>query len=151
MLAKYMEPRLSVELGVCGGGASLHLALGWPAGKVIGIDIGLDYPGQIAYVAETCPNFTFWRQDSVQAARRHIEEGPVDILFVDTIHTHKRTLEEVDAWQSHMAAGAVVCLDDLHRPGMQEAWDAIPGEKIRLDHLHLGGNPEDGGFGVVLL
>ena len=41
--AQQMRPRLSVELGVCGGGGSLHLALGYGAGKVIGIDIADDH------------------------------------------------------------------------------------------------------------
>ena len=36
LLARYQQPNLSVELGVCGGGGSLHLAMGWQQGIVVG-------------------------------------------------------------------------------------------------------------------
>jgi len=154
LLAYTVKPKVSVELGLCGGGGSLHLALGHPAGKVIGIDNRVEYPDNLKHIREKCPNFEFWRGDSVDAARRADQTGPlpVDILFIDTIHTYERTMEEFDAWHPLMAEKGIVVLDDLHREGMQEAWDDLPGrEKIRLDLLHLGGAPTDGGFGVILL
>jgi len=64
------------------------------------------------------------------------------------VHTVERTVAEWRAWEPFMAGTAVICLDDLHRPGMQEAWDWVSWEKVRLDDLHPGGNG-DGGFGVA--
>ena len=49
-----------------------------------------------------------------------------------------------------MRKGGVICFDDLFRPGMEEAWDEIPGKKVRLDHLHDGTYPHGGGFGCVI-
>jgi hypothetical protein len=34
---------------------------------------------------------------------------------------------------------------------MLQAWEEIPGEHIRMDELHIGGSPEDGGFGVIVI
>lgn len=150
-LAGAMHPRLSVELGVCGGGGSLHLALGWPRGLVIGIDVTKEYPDNIDYIYNTVSNFQLWLGDSIDLAEAVNQSyGPtVDILFIDTIHTYERTLAEFNAWQPVLAEGAVVVLDDLHRQGMTEAFEAIPGEHIRLDDLHPGW--DEGGFGVVLV
>ena len=152
LLAANAHPALSVELGVSGGGASFHLAVGWPDGQVVGVENadGSDFERENwQHVAERCPNWTLWRGDSVDGAPEIAKVyGEVDILFVDTVHTIERTVAEWRAWEPFMAGTAVICLDDLHRPGMQEAWDWLPWEKVRLDDLHPGGNG-DGGFGVA--
>jgi len=152
LLAAHVQPRYSVELGVCGGGGSLHLALGWPYGRVIGIDLGDEfYAEQIEHIRQTCPNFTFWQVDSVFAASC-VGDIRVDILFIDTTHTYEQTMAEFNAWLPLMQPGGIVMLDDLFRPGMDRAWEEVQGDKIRLDRLHVGGGGADtGGFGVVLL
>ena len=151
LLTERMKPRCSVELGLGGGGCSLHMALGYPNGRVIGIDRRNIYPAHFAHVIETCPNFEFWHMDSIEAATRY--EGmalpPVDILFIDTLHTYERTMAEFAAWESLLASDAVVILDDLFRGGMDRVWQELPGEKARFDLLHIGGESTDGGFGVV--
>ena len=73
----------------------------------------------------------------------------MDILFIDTDHTYDRTMGEFTAWKPFLSKKAIVCLDDLFRPGMEDAWNELPGTKIRLDHLHDGQYPEGGGFGVI--
>jgi cephalosporin hydroxylase len=151
LLAAEVKPHLSVELGVCGGGGSLHLAVGWSRGTVVGIDHTQNHRENIEYVQRVCPNFRFWHGDSVATAplvRR--EYGEVDILFIDTTHSYGQTLAEYKAWRPHLSERAVVCLDDLHRDEMAQAWDEIPGNKVRLDDLHTGPPTElGGGFGVV--
>ena len=151
LLAQRVRPDVSVELGVCGGGASLHLALGHPPGKVIGIDIRNSWPENVAYVKETCPNFEFWQMDSFQATIRYKEADlpSVDVLFIDTVHTYDRTMLEFNAWRDLLSSDAVVCFDDLYREGMDRVWEELPGEKWRKDRLHEGGSPTDGGFGVL--
>jgi len=149
LLAKKLKPKVSVELGVCGGGGSLHLAIGYPKGQVIGVDHQNDHPEHMEYL-KRYTNLHFLLSDSTQAARKvHKEYGKVDILFIDTDHTYERTLLEYRAWKPFLSRKAVVCFDDLFRPGMQEAWDYIEGKKTRFDHLHEGQWPEGGGFGVV--
>ena len=150
LLAGYHKPRLSVELGLCGGGGSLHLALGWSWGQVVGVDMSNEYPDNVKYLNEHYPNFRFWRGDSVASAPEiYREYGEVDILFVDTTHTYEQTMAEWGAWQPYLSRRAVVCLDDLHRPGMAGAWAQMPDPKLRLDFLHDGDPGIGGGFGVI--
>lgn len=148
-LAEYMQPHFSVELGVCGGGGSLHLALGNPKGRVVGVDITYDHDEQIKHIYEVCPNFFFWLGDSVEDAPKIVSDfGLVDILFIDTTHTYEQTLAEFEAWYPYLSDKAVVCLDDLFRVEMRDIWDVLPGNKIRMDTLHDGAE-SGGGFGVI--
>jgi len=150
LLAEEMKPKLSIELGVCGGGGSLHLAMGWPKGKVIGVDFQWDHAENVEYILDKYPNFDFILDDSASSAPRiYDNNGEVDILFIDTDHTYDQTLKEFNAWKPFLSKGAAVCFDDLFRPGMEDAWAKIPGDKIRLDYLHHGQYPEGGGFGVA--
>lgn len=150
ILARELRPKLSVELGVCGGGGSLHLALGHPEGQVVGVDGAWDHPDHIATIKEVCPNFEFWRGDSVESAKPIYDKyGPVGILFIDTTHENDQTAREFNAWRPFLADEAVLVLDDLFRPGMHQAWEKIPGQRLRMDLLHIGGSPSDGGFGVI--
>lgn len=151
LLAESKRPKLSVELGVCGGGGSLHLAMGYPSGIVIGIDNKVEYPDNIEYLSKTFRNFIFKLGDSVTLAKEIYESfGRIDILFIDTIHTYDRTIEEFEAWKPYLNGNAIVCLDDLNRIEMDGVWDYMPKEKIRLDDLHHS-EKNEGGFGVVIL
>ncbi len=147
LLAQEMEARLSVELGVSGGGGSLYLAMG--SQIAIGVDYAWDHEENILYITKNCPNFRFFEGDSVEQSLVIFERyGFIDILFIDTTHTYEQTMAEYKAYKPFMAPNSVICLDDLFRPGMQEAWNAMPEPKLRLDILHIG-EGEDGGFGVV--
>ena len=121
LLAQAVQPSLSVELGLGGGGASFHLSIGWPSGTVVGVerDPGSDWErANWAYVTERCPNFARWQGDSVESAPEIARAyGPVDVLFIDTQHTHEQTMAEWAAWEPFMAERAVVCMDDLFRWG----------------------------------
>lgn len=149
LLAAHMQAEISVELGVCGGGGSLHLALGSPSGIVIGVDTENKWPENVAYVIQTCPNFDFWCSVySVPAASmaRTLGIYPVDILFLDTWHTYERVWDEFRAWERLLQPGSVVLVDDLFQPGARQAFEELPGEKVRLDLIH-----DTGGFGAILL
>ena len=151
-LVQEMRPAVSVELGVCGGGACLYMARAFLDGAVVGVDHALEYPDQIAYIQNKFPNFCFCKGDSVEVASMvHAYWGKAKILFIDTIHTYERTMAEWNAWLPFLEEGAVVILDDLFRPGMSEVWNEMPEPKLRLDFLHIGGAPTDGGLGAVLL
>lgn len=152
-LAEMLQPRLSIELGVCGGGGSLHLALGNPNGRVVGVDFAYDHDEQIQHIYKVCPNFTFWLGDSVQDSGRIVTEyGKPQIVFVDTTHTYERTMMEFEAWYPYLVHNRVgdwvMCFDDLFRPGMEQAWNELPEPKVRLDALHTGAE-QGGGFGVI--
>jgi len=155
LLAQEFKPKLSVELGVSGGGGSLHLAMGH-TGKVVGIDLQADHMARINYIRDSYPNFEFMIHDSTTAAPKVFEKyGKVDILFIDTDHTYERTMQELNAWEPYLSNRAIVCFDDLlrHHPNdkksMNDAWNDMPGFKARYDHLHDGTYPHGGGFGVI--
>lgn len=146
--AKAQQPKVAIVLGVCGGGDCLHLCLGSPDSKVIGVDITYDHPEQLEHIKERCSNFQFWQGDSREAAPQIFDlHGPVDFLFIDTTHTAADTRAELKAWLPYLAEGAIVCFDDLFREDMEDAWNEIPEPKARMDYLHDGTWPEGGGFG----
>lgn len=148
MLAEYMGSRLSVELGVCGGGGSLHLAMG--SQIAVGVDITLDYHDNIRWIKRHYPNFHFRNMDSVKSAKEiYMAFGEIDLLFIDTTHTYYQTMAEYNAFKPFLSGNAIVCLDDLFRQGMDRAWKEMPDTKIRYDRLHPSQSPTDGGFGVV--
>jgi len=147
LLALEMGARLSVELGVSGGGGSLHLAIG--SKIAIGIDYTWDHEENIKYIEANYPNFIFVLRDSINIAPVIFEHyGFIDILFIDTTHTLAQTTMEYQAYKPFMSPNSVICLDDLFRPGMQEAWEAMPEPKLRLDKLHQS-EAGEGGFGVI--
>lgn len=150
LLAREVQPDVSVVLGVCGGGDCLHLCEGHDH-KVYGVDVAYDHAVNILTIRGMYPKFTFVKADSVSYASAIAEES-VDILFIDTTHTYEQTMAEYRAWLPNMTTHGIILLDDLYRNGMQQAWDEIVGSaKIRRDDLHIGGAPDEGGFGIVLL
>jgi len=155
LLAQEFKPKLSVELGVSGGGGSLHLAMGH-TGQVVGIDFQSDHVERIKHIEQNYPNFEFMLDDSVIVAPKVFQKyGKVDILFIDTDHTYERTMREFNTWKPYLSERAIVCFDDLfrHHPNdvksMEDAWNDINGFKARYDHLHDGTYPHGGGFGVI--
>jgi predicted O-methyltransferase YrrM len=152
LLAQNMQPALSVELGLCGGGGSFHLCEGWPAGTVVGVEhaVGSAFEqDNWKAIQERHANFVLWHGDSVDDAPAiAAEHGEPSILFIDTDHTYDQTMREWLAWAPLMAERAVICLDDLFRPGMEEFWDWVPWRKVRLDRMHIGAE-NGGGFGVA--
>lgn len=148
ILAKELKPKLSVVLGVCGGGDCLHLALGNPEGRVVGIDYQYDHDIQLKFIYNLCPNFTFWLGDSVEDAPKVFSDfGKVDLLFIDTTHTFEQTVLEFETWKPYLSNSAIVCFDDLYRDEMAGFWEWLPEPKLRLDTLHDGAE-KGGGFGV---
>ena len=148
LLAQEMNSRLSVELGVCGGGGSLHLAM---ASQVaVGVDLTEDHKDNTDWIKTWYPHWQFLIGDSVEFAPIIYDRfGAIDVLFIDTTHTYRQTLAEYDTYLPYLSDQAVVCFDDLFRPGMLDAWHMLPANKVRFDFLHLGGSLTDGGFGVV--
>lgn len=149
LLAEYTQARLSVELGVCGGGGSLHLAMF--SQVVVGVDVTMaEYQSNIRWIKRNYPNFHFLQGDSILSASQIYDAfGDIDILFIDTTHTYEQTMAEFRAYQPYLSPNAIICLDDLYRQGMDRAWNEIPGNKIRFDFLHPSQSPTDGGFGVI--
>ena len=156
LLAREMKPKLSVVVGVSGGGDCFHLCKGHPEGKVVGVDYTWDHPDQINHIKKTFKNFHFILNDAIQAAPDiALIHGSIDIFFLDTTHTYENTISTFNCYEPFLSKGAVVCLDDLFRPGMDRAWDEMPEPKVRLDFLHPGMKISetmgDGGWGCLII
>ncbi len=142
-VARLAQPDFSVELGTCGGGASLHLAKGCPSSRVTSFDLTREPTVQI--VERTFDNFRFIQMDVVEGAIL-FDNGSVGVLFVDTTHTYEQTIKEHAAWHPKMVSGGVIFFDDLGREGMWPALRKIGGEQIHFSDL--GG---DGGMVAILI
>lgn len=152
LLAANAKPRLSVELGLAGGGGSFHLCEGWPAGTVVGVERAEPDDQQRDnwhFLQCRHPNFVLWRGDSVESADRIAATyGEVDVIFFDTTHEYEQTAREWAAWEPHLRSRCVACFDDLDRPGVGRFWGELAGDKVRLDWLKTYPGGGDGGFGV---
>ncbi len=149
LLAENIKSRLSVELGVCGGGGSLHLAMG--STIAIGVDVTYnEYIDNMIWLGKHYKNLRLFKDDSIKMAPLIFERfGEIDILFIDTTHTYEQTMAEYNAYKPFLSDRAVVVLDDLFREGMNRIWAEMPENKIRFDFLHPSASPTDGGFGVI--
>ena len=93
----YREARgIVLELGVRYGNSTAALLAGveWHGGHLYSVDI-MDYRG----VIEANEQWTFIQADSLdyETISPHIP-GSIDILFIDTDHTYKRTKSELELW-----------------------------------------------------
>lgn len=150
-MTKELRAEWAIELGVCGGGGSYHIAFMNPTTHVLGVDVQREYPDNIKYIEDTCPNWTFVENDSLLFSKNLEKFTPasIDLLFVDTTHEYNQTKWEFEAFLPLMSPGGVICMDDLNRVGVRRYWNEITLPKIEIPELHLGGSPTDGSFGVV--
>ena len=108
-LAKATNPKLVVELGTATGVGALHFNYGCPTAKIITVDIA------------KCPNHPLMDKkgivsvicDSAEYAKQ-VEDGTVDILFIDANHIYESLMADITAWISKMNQGGIVLLDDIH-------------------------------------
>lgn len=152
-LVAFQQSRVFVELGTCGGGCARHVAIRNPLAKVITIDIVKE--PQVNLIGDLA-NFEFVQGDSALLADTigMMYEGRIDTLFIDTVHEYNHVMNEFNSWRPYLAPGAVVAFDDLNREGMDRVWRDLPGQKTEfhaLKELHIGGAPNDGGFGAIIL
>jgi predicted O-methyltransferase YrrM len=151
-LAAAMQPALVVELGVCTGRSTAHLAAGCPSAAVIGIDPGPQDNPDMTQIRAKYKNICLIRKEStdpgVVGATR---DGSVDLCFVDTIHSYKQVMDEFKVWLPKMRPGGVMLFDDItENSEMPVAWaeitSGLPEDKfVSLPQLHHSG------FGVILV
>ena len=152
LIALKKPAKLFVELGTCGGGCSRTVAIKSPNTQVISIDVHKH--DTVTQMEPQLPNFRFIKGDSIDLAKIVGPQCPIDLLFIDTIHTYEHTMNEFNAWRPYMAPGGIICFDDLHRPGMDKVWNDLSGTKTGFNDLarmHIGGSPTDGGFGALIV
>ncbi len=141
-LCKLVNSKLTVELGVCSGRGTAHLAAG-TNGTVIAIDPN---PWDINYILQKYPNITLKKiYSNDKQVLESITDGSVDICFVDTNHEYEQVTLETKLWNPKMKVGGIMLFDDInYNDGMKRFWNELSMNKISLPHLHWTG------FGVAI-
>ena len=140
-LARIQKPALMVELGVCEGRSTAHMAAGHPEGKVIAVD-----PEVHGALQGNCldrydnVDFRQCRSDD-EHLLASVGDRTVGLLFVDSIHTLPHVLTELRLWLPKMRPLAPIIFDDLdYFWSMAYLLDILPLQhKGRLEGLHLHG------------
>lgn len=149
-LVKILKPTLVVELGVEFGRSAAHMCAACPGCRVKAIDVEISHAFVTFLNWENYPkNFDLCCADSVdQKILNSVQDGSVDICFIDTVHTRERVLLEFNAWRPKMKPGGIMLFDDIsENSSMIEVWEILKmvGPSVSLPHLHHSG------FGVVLV
>ena len=137
-LARMVRPKISVELGVCTGRGTAHMAGGNMEGVVYGIDPS---PLDMSDILARFQNIILMkdRSDSGKVLSV-IPNETVDICFVDSEHTYDNAHKEVNLWTSKLKNGGVFIFDDVeYNEDMKRFWDWVPLQKIYLPGLHYTG------------
>lgn len=78
--------------------------------KVYGVDLGLF---ELTPLVKSHKNFTFIQNDSIIAGNEW-KNGPVNFLFVDTIHIKEQVLGELESWMPHVPEGSIIAFHDTN-------------------------------------
>lgn len=131
---KHLKDSNFVDLGVRYGVSSaimLHDSIS-NNNKVYGVDIVNTVNAEVL----NHPNYIFLHTDSITAAKRW-DKGPVNVLFVDTLHIKEQVLKELYFWMPHLADDALIVFHDTHWPEGKydffnnKFWDR-PEEAVKL-------------------
>lgn len=146
LLAGTIKDGLLVELGVHKGRGLASLAAGNPNNKVIGLDTS--HSPELDNVLLEFPNTWFLNVSSMPVPTI-ISYGRkmINLLHIDTEHSHAMAKAEFEAYQPYLAKGAFVLFDDLHAQDddVLRYFDCLPYEKVQDDRLH-----PSCGYGVVI-
>jgi predicted O-methyltransferase YrrM len=144
LIAQSLKPAFVVELGSWQGTAAAHFALGWPASRVVTIDIHREdkEAQQRCYEAQAyCGNLTYinaWSWDAIEEVKQPGQE--INIIYIDAWHDYKYAMKEWELYSPLLSSPALVIADDItadfNFEGMREFWEELPGEKILDARIH---------------
>lgn len=150
-LIRQMQPSLVVELGVCTGRCTAHMAAACPSATVIGLDPRPDV-NDIKLVSARYQNIIFRMSESTNRDElNQIEDKSVDLCLVDSDHYHDQVLHEFALWLPKMKTGGVMLFDDITLDDtMKLAWKHLGRMSPHLRRVSL---PElhHSGFGAILM
>lgn len=135
--AQRFRPELIVETGTDRGRSAAHMAAGNPDSEVCTLDIDPACSEQA--LALGLPNIIVLTGESLELVDR-FEDGSIDLLFLDSLHTYEHTRAEWEAFRPKLHAGSLVLIDDIaYDTGMARFWAELPAPKLELNHLHFSG------------
>ena len=112
LLAKELNLRVALELGAGDGNSTL--ALLWAAresfGKVFSVDINkCEKASRLVASNGLSKYWNFIQGDDLKIEWKR----PVDLLFLDTVHTYKQVLAELKKYEPFVRKGGVVIVHDI--------------------------------------
>lgn len=149
-LAAAMNPKLIIELGTNQGTGALHFRFGASAtARIVTVD-NMDRPKiREKMFAHDIDGVLC---DAVAYAKQ-VEDGTVDILFIDTNNGKREEsgaydllTRELAVWLPKMKSGGIILFDDIRNGEMSKAWDELEGDKLEVKELHAALS-----FGVLFL
>ncbi len=113
-----------VELGTGTGLTAIALALADPARTVITYDpiYRAERQSYLALAGDDVRSRVILRDEP--GSNGPSDQSPVDMLYIDSSHGRQDTIDEIEAWQPVLRAGATVVFDDYTHPdfpGVREA------------------------------
>lgn len=153
MIARTLEPKLTVELGSYRATAAAHFASGYLAGAVYTVDIHREDKVAQAKSIEAAGHYSNleyingWTWDShvVFQIGSAAADTPIDLLYIDAWHRYDYAMMEWELYSPMLADEALVICDDIfNAPGaterMVEFWaDLTSGRECFLSaDLHPG-------------
>ena len=141
-LVKLVKATSVVELGVCTGRGTAHLASA-TLGRMLAIDPS---PWDIQYILDRYPNIDLRKTLSTDPTLlASVQDRSVDVCFLDTLHDYGQVKAELIAWHPKMKPGGVMVFDDITlNDGMKIFWSVLALTKLELPEMHWSG------FGVAL-
>ncbi len=138
-LACELKPKYVLETGTDRGRSAAHFALGNPDSIVVTLDID-------PACSQNCRNLGIPNIKEISGESLGYTSGPVDILFLDSLHTYEHTIAEWHVFQKCVKPGGLAFFDDIHLDqSMERFWREVQGAKVDLSELHYSG------FGAVVL
>ena len=145
------NPRRGAELGVMRGRFTSHLLWAFPGLHMIAVDRWETLPASDEVGAQTYDDWdwagirnefnrltrpyldrlTVLRMDTVEAAG-HVEDGTLDFVFIDAMHTYSNVKADIAAWRPKIRAGGWLCGHDYTNKS-----DRFPGVRRAVDELGL--------------
>ena len=164
LLVELAKPRLIVELGTHSGNSfnafcqavnllklptrcfAVDTWEGDPHAGTYSEDI---YNSLQTYVGIEYPNIATLLRMTFDTAIPHFEDGSIDILHIDGLHTYEAVRHDFENWQSKLSDRAIVLFHDTHVRqddfGVWQLWDEL---KTRYPSIEF---PHSNGLGVLLV
>ena len=136
-LVRLLKPKQIVELGAASGISTLMMASEMlPDSKLYSVDIDptiawkwmkKDYP-QVEKILGDDLNMAIWPG--------YVDLGKTDLWFIDSLHTKTQLTKELEMYKPYFKRGAIVVLDDVRLPGLDEVWESLKYDKCETTEFN---------------
>lgn len=165
-----IRPRIFVELGTQGGQSYFTFCQAMKEQAVDGLAYAVDtfegdahtgaddsalYQRVLKYNRENYLGFSYLMRMLFQDAVRHFDEGTIDLLHIDGLHTYEAVREDFETWAPKVRPGGIILFHDVRARLMDfGAWKFWEELAAGGHHGPSGGHETfafDHGFGLGVL